>query len=390
MKTLLPLSVLAIVGVLVPSAQAADYTIKAGSTGRSIYVQLEDSPAAAKYVRAQGTLNSFLSTELTNVDSSWSSGKWKVVDSNGWGTLARIDLPNEALAAGVPSVSILIADASGVRQHVTIDLVGYDPTASVLPVNVVQFGGTAGTFGSGRPEVVLASGEHTAIANENRLIIYSGPVLGTLDDAPAPTTTTFTIGDAYQGGDDYIGCTVIIKAPTSGADGGVAQSIRKVVGWVYDSGGKGAITLDSPVTFLARGNDVLILPPGFTHGDRTLAAAVKTKTDYLPSATAGAANGLFIAGTNAATTITGGLTTSITGNLSGSVGSVTGNVGGNITGSVGSITGVTFPANFSGLTITSGRVNADVTHWLGTAVTTNVDGVPQVDITHVLGIDVCH
>jgi hypothetical protein len=50
----------------------------------------------------------------------------------------------------------------------------------------------------------------------------------------------------------------------------------------------------------------------------TEVAAIKTKTDFLPSATAGAAGGLFIAGTNAATTV------NFTGNLSGSVGSVTG------------------------------------------------------------------
>jgi hypothetical protein len=55
----------------------------------------------------------------------------------------------------------------------------------------------------------------------------------------------------------------------------------------------------------------------------TEVAAIKTKTDFLPSATAGASGGLFIAGTNAATNITGGLTANITGNLSGSVGSVT-------------------------------------------------------------------
>jgi hypothetical protein len=51
---------------------------------------------------------------------------------------------------------------------------------------------------------------------------------------------------------------------------------------------------------------------------------VKTKTDFLPSATAGTAGGVFIAGTNAATTITTALTTTFTGNLTGSVGSVTG------------------------------------------------------------------
>lgn len=134
-----------------------------------------------------------------------------------------------------------------------------------------------------------------------------------------------------------------------------------------------------------------------TVDNATNISAIKTKTDYLPSATAGASGGLFIAGTNASLTITGtttltgattftgavtasnasnnfrvngaapgaaggvfiagtnaatsittALTANITGNLSGSVGSVTGavgsvtgNVGGNVTGSVGSVTGHT-------------------------------------------------
>jgi hypothetical protein len=57
-----------------------------------------------------------------------------------------------------------------------------------------------------------------------------------------------------------------------------------------------------------------------------LSAANRIAT-AIPDATAGAAGGLFIAGTNAATTITTSLTTTFTGNLTGSVGSVTG-VGG--------------------------------------------------------------
>jgi hypothetical protein len=59
----------------------------------------------------------------------------------------------------------------------------------------------------------------------------------------------------------------------------------------------------------------------------TVVDAIKVKTDYLPSAAAGAAGGVFIAGTNAATSVTTALTANITGNLSGSVGSVTGAVG---------------------------------------------------------------
>lgn len=67
-------------------------------------------------------------------------------------------------------------------------------------------------------------------------------------------------------------------------------------------------------------------------------AGIKTKTDFLPSATAGAAGGVFIAGTNAATTVTTAFTTTFTGNLTGSVASVTGAVG-SVTGAVGSVTG---------------------------------------------------
>lgn len=91
-----------------------------------------------------------------------------------------------------------------------------------------------------------------------------------------------------------------------------------------------------------------------TAGDFTTASSIG-KSLYTSGVVPGAANGLFIAGTNAATTITTSLTTTFTGNLTGSVGSVTGavgsvtgavgsvtgNVGGNVTGSVGSVVGLT-------------------------------------------------
>jgi hypothetical protein len=104
------------------------------------------------------------------------------------------------------------------------------------------------------------------------------------------------------------------------------------------------------------------------------AAAIKTKTDFLPSATAGAAGGVFIAGTNAATTITTGLTTTFTGNLTGSVASVTGNIGG--------ISGVTIPSTIASPTnITAGTITTvtnltnaptvgDLTSTMKTSVTT--------------------
>ena len=108
-------------------------------------------------------------------------------------------------------------------------------------------------------------------------------------------------------------------------------------------------------------------------------AAIKVKTDFLPSIIAGGAGGLFIAGSNAATSITTALTANITGNLSGSVGSVTGAVGSVTSGvtvttnndktgytasTVSDKTGYSltqaFPTNFADLaiTVTTGRVTA--------------------------------
>lgn len=104
---------------------------------------------------------------------------------------------------------------------------------------------------------------------------------------------------------------------------------------------------------------------------KTVVDAVKVKTDFLPSATAGASGGVFIAGTNAATTITTSLTTTFTGNLTGSVasvtgavGSVTGNVGGNVTGSVGSVTGAVGSVTGAVGSVT-GNVGGNVTGSVG-------------------------
>ncbi len=114
---------------------------------------------------------------------------------------------------------------------------------------------------------------------------------------------------------------------------------------------------------------------------KTDTAAVKVKTDFLPSVTAGAAGGVFIAGANAATSITTALTANITGNvtgnLSGSVGSVTGAVGsvtgavGSVTGSVGSVTGAV--GSVTGLTASDVGAIKTQTDKLAFTVTNQVD-----------------
>ena len=100
-----------------------------------------------------------------------------------------------------------------------------------------------------------------------------------------------------------------------------------------------------------------------------------TTAGAVPAAVAGAAGGLFIAGTNAATSITTALTANITGNLSGSVGSVTGAVG-SVTGAVGSVTGAVGSVTGSVGSVTGavGSVTGAVgSVTAGVTVTTNND-----------------
>ncbi len=135
----------------------------------------------------------------------------------------------------------------------------------------------------------------------------------------------------------------------------------------------------------------------------------------IPDAAPGATNGLFIAGTNAATTITTALTTTFTGNLTGSVGSVTGLTASNLDTTVSSrmatytqptgFLAATFPsgtiANTTNITSITGnitgnlsgsvgsvtsRVTANTDQWAGgTIPAVNVTGVPLVDLKYTLG-----
>ena len=93
-----------------------------------------------------------------------------------------------------------------------------------------------------------------------------------------------------------------------------------------------------------------------TAGDFTVASSIG-KSLYTSGVVPGGSGGLFIAGSNAATTV------NITGNLSGSVGSVTGAVG-SVTGAVGSVTG-----NVGGsVASVTGNVGGNVTGSVGSVV----------------------
>lgn len=97
----------------------------------------------------------------------------------------------------------------------------------------------------------------------------------------------------------------------------------------------------------------------------------------LPDAVAGAANGVFIAGTNAATTITTGLTTTFTGNLTGSVGTVNALANNSVTAaavaadaitSLRSLASGTADSGTTGNMVDAARTEADNDWWKGSFI----------------------
>ncbi len=109
-----------------------------------------------------------------------------------------------------------------------------------------------------------------------------------------------------------------------------------------------------------------------TSGDFTVAGSIG-KDLFIGGVVPGAAGGHFIAGTNAATTITTALTTTFTGNLTGSVGSVTGLTASNLDTTVSSrMATYTQPTGFLAATFPSGTI-ANTTNITAGTITTATD-----------------
>ena len=181
-----------------------------------------------------------------------------------------------------------------------------------------------------------------------------------------------TVWDSLHGGTD----TLPADVTQIGGDAQSATDIKDFADTGYDpeTHKVGGVVLTDTASTVSDALTAAAIATGVwqdtTAGDFTTAGSIG-KSLFTSDNVPGASGGLFIAGSNAATTVN--ITGSITGNLSGSVGSVTGAAGsvtgavgsvtgavGSVTGSVGSISGITFPTNFSDLaiTVTTGRVTA--------------------------------
>lgn len=256
----------------------------------------------------------------------------------------------------------------------------------LFDVSVTQFGGSAGTFASGRPEVntthaagtAWGSGAITLAAFAADAKALMGVVaFGT---AQSVTNTSVTLANTETvGTNDIIGTTILIRTATTGF--GQPRSIL-----AYDSATKVA-TVDAfnttptgAVTYV-----IFATSPGSTSAPIAVnvtqwngSAVATPNTAGVPKVDAVAVSGTTqtardLGASVIAASVTGNVGGNVVGSVgsvTGAVGSVTGNVGGNVTGSVGSVVGAvgSVTGNVGGNVV--GSV-ASVT--AGVTVTTNND-----------------
>lgn len=302
----------------------AVYAVKHNSSSYPLVFFMVDS---SDHVTAKTGLSPTIT--ISKAGGSFASASGSVSEiGNGWYKVA-----GNATDSGTLGPLVLHATGTGAdATDAVYEVVAYDPQDSTPAVDVTQ-----------------VSGDSTSADNAKKFFDGTGygPLLyRTTVDTPTDNQN-FSIS-APIASSSLLGCRAILRDVTStGIMTGVVTGMS--------GGGDVVVDLDGAAVFTVASGDVVeFLAPAFGGEDRTAATTAQTKIGYLPNATAGATGGVAIVGSN--------------------MGTVTG------------ISGVTFPDNFSTLTIANNAVAANVTHWLGTAAATpTVAGVPEVDITKVLG-----
>ena len=124
--------------------------IKAGATSQTVTLYITDTTGAALtglayntasltcyYVRAGASAVAVTLATLAAANSAWSSGGFKEIDSTNMPGFYRFDVPNAAIATGVPHVAFLFKGASGMSPYpLKIDLVAYDPQQDDLGLTI--------------------------------------------------------------------------------------------------------------------------------------------------------------------------------------------------------------------------------------------------------------
>jgi hypothetical protein len=138
--------------------------------------------------------------------------------------------------------------------------------ANKVDGNTTHFGGTAGTFSGGRPEVNTTHLSGDLAAADNAESFFDGEGYGPLAFRAAISTvnsqTEFEFDGAFAYADALVGATIGIIDAGAGVLQRRSISYRTIIDSANDGSGNLTITIDSAPTFtLAPGDIVEILPP---------------------------------------------------------------------------------------------------------------------------------
>lgn len=276
-----------------------------------------------------------------------------------------------------------------------------------LGVNVVNFGGSAGTFASGIPAVNATQISSDSVAADNAESFFDGTgYAGTNNVIPTVTNVTNLHASAATAaelakvpksdGTATWNATALASIQTEANDALVANNLDHLVLSAVDTNFATTVHLDSVIGYLAdngtsasfdRTTDSLeanrdnigTAGAGLTAADDAVISAIGALNNITAASVWAVATRVLTAGTNIQLPANGlanvtAWTVDITGNLSGAVGSVagavgsvTGNVGGNVSGSVGSVVGAVGSVTGAVGSVT-GNVGGNVTGSVGSVL----------------------
>lgn len=226
-KLLLGLVLLAL-SVAVPADGLFDIVTK-GSTSRSVTVDIIDSTDGTPetgvvfntagidlwYRREGAAVTSITEVTLAALTTAYSSGGFLAVSHGKY----RLDLPDAAFATGANYVDFGGTVTGMIVIGGRVRLIDTSLEVANLTANVTQFGGTNGTFASGRPEVNTTHINGTAVAAGSCTGAIA--VLGIVDcgTAQAVTATTLQLRTAanFDADSEIIGATCVVTSATTGA-----------------------------------------------------------------------------------------------------------------------------------------------------------------------------
>lgn len=321
-------------------------SILAGATSQSVNLFVRDSSSTTgagltglayntsgltcyyTFAGANATATAVTLATLAAVNSAYSSGGFKEIDSTNMPGWYRFDIPNAALATSKGrSVAFHLKGATNMAPlPFEVELTGWDNQDGVRGGLTALPNATAGA-NTGLP--VVGTQVPNATAGASGGLHINGSNSGTTTFAALTVTGAFTISDGLA-----------ISRSTSNASAITATGNGTGTGAVFTSG-SGATGDGVQMTAASTNGNGLAL----TKTGTGVALASPTTDLVLPSG--GLAN------------VTA-WTVNVTGSLSGSVGSVTGNVAGNVVGSVASIaTGGITSSSFAANAITAAAIAAD-------------------------------